>query len=1089
MHIPPLKTSGRAALCALGLLWAGSGPLSAFEVRDLVDLVNPRYGNDTSTVIGPQVPWGSVNPSPNSEGGAAAGTDGFRWDQQIKGFSQLHVSGTGGWGAYGNLLLSPQIGLAVGDNQHSSPHSQTDAKAYRFRTHLDRYNITAEFTPTHNATLYRFTYPASSEAHLLLDAGHTIPRDIIGNTNFGTRGGQVTYDPATNKITGWGTYFGSHVDATYTIYFAARASKTPTGYGTFLNAAINPGQTTQSWQQNDDKFGTFLKFSTTADEVVSFKIAVSFQSIQKAEQFLDEQIPAWDFEAIVAACAQKWNEVLSTVLIDDPTITPNQLTQFYNNLYHTFMMPRNRTGDSPLWSGNDPYYDDQYCIWDTFRTLYPLHVILKESFVRDNILCFIKRHVEDEPFVSDTFIGGDNRPLQQAGDNVDCIIADAFAKGVSGVDWDAAYSILKYHADNMRLNDFGPNWTPAIPGDPGSSSYRLNDRGWRPYEETQRFENSDTLEYAFNDFCIALVANGLGRHDDRDRYLARSGGWENNWNPSISNEGYSGFIQPRYENGTWRFFDPNVDLRDWSPQAVFYEGTSWRYSYFVPHNMDRLVQLKGGATNFVNRTVHYFENDKHDSGNEPTFLVSRAFNYAGRPDLSAKYTREVMADFSEIPIGPLPGDDDSGAMGAWFTFGVMGFMPVAGTDVYLINSPKYRKLTIQMENGHDIVIHGPDANQPDALYVQSATLNGAPLNNSWFRHADIKNGAVLDFTMGTTPSTWAHNGQLPPSGADIFSTTLPPAPAPADRIRLADAPSSIRSGSGRVAVTVHYALSAQRDLLVEVFDQNWNFRGNARVENITGNGVAQVAVDYAGLATADAILIAKLIEDEGTAADLIHEHYIAAVPVNGTSFDQVLLRQLPLTVNPSGQLTASVEYATSEPRDLLLEVFDEAWNFKGNVRLENLDGNGVRNATLNFAEITSATAQVVAKLVPLGGDAQNMIDDDFVGGVLVGASAQDKVLLIDTPAAIPNSGMATVWVEYTTTTTRDALIEVFDANWNWKGNVRVENLAGSGVFQATVNASDIGTPTAILIVKLISDGGTWQNMIDEHHVANIPATP
>jgi predicted alpha-1,2-mannosidase len=713
-----------------------------FEIRNLTGYVDPRNATETpgNCVIGPQVPWGSINPSPDTPGGD---TDGYTTNSKIRGFSQTHVSGTGGGSRYGNFLVSPQIGLAVGETAHDSNKTGELAACGYYKVTLSDYNITSEVTPTQNSAIYRLTFPSSTDANILIDLGHYITRDILARDG-GATAGTVTVDNLNNKISGWGTYRGGWGATDYNIYFCAKFSKSPAGYGTWKNGVVTAGSTTNSVSAYQDRIGGYFKFSTTANEIIYLKIAVSMKSTSNAETLLNNEIPAWDFDGVRSTCEAKWNDVLSTILIDDPTATTDQLKLFYTNFYHCLVMPRDRTGDCP-WGWAGQYWDDQYAGWDTFRSVFPLYSLVKESVLKNNILSYIERYNYNggPNYVADAYIAGYNG-MVQGGDDVDPVIVEAYAKGIAGIDWNAAYNILKYHADNIRTAD-----------------YRLNNRGWIPDDSAiDSRRGSKTVEYAFNDFNAAMVACGLGKAE-YNAYLTRSGQWENIWKPDKSDEGYSGFLQPRKADMTWVDFDPDSA----ADNNRFYEGKSWGYSYYVPQNMARLVSLMGGSATFVNRTKYYFDQGKHDWTNEPCFLVSRLFNYSLRPDLTSNYVRSGMSRWT---LTNSPGNDDSGGMGSWYVFSAMGFFPVAGTDLYLINGPMFQKITIQMENGANIVINGPRASDSANKYVQSATLNGVALNKAWFRHSEITNGATFTFTMGSTASGWGQTGNPPPSGVGIF---------------------------------------------------------------------------------------------------------------------------------------------------------------------------------------------------------------------------------------------------------------------------------------------------------------------------------
>jgi predicted alpha-1,2-mannosidase len=731
-------------LLIFSLLFAKSG--MALETRDLVEYVDPFIGvrdEGCNTTIGPQLPFGSINPGPDTKDG---GPDGYHPARPIRGFSQNHVSGTGGGGKYGHILISPQIGLAIDKEGHDSEKAEEIAMAHYYSVRLTRYDIRVELTPTEHAAIYRFTFPQSEEAHILFDLGHNIPGDIAGVWTGGyLEAGEVKIDSKNNRITGWGQYYGGWQAEAYRVFFVAESSKAANAHGIWKDRKVQAGGDAVAVAAPKERTGAYFQYTTGEEEVIYLKIAVSFRSLEQAEKHLRKEIPGWDFAAVAAAARAKWNEYLSTILIDDPTATREQLTIFYTALYHTAIMPRDRTGDCPWTDYAGPYWDDHYTIWDTFRTLFPFYALVKPSILRDNINSFITRFHRNGK-VMDAFIAGRDGGSPQGGDAVDTVIADAYLKGIPGVDWYEAYAILKDAAENKRL--------PA---------YREHDRGWIPDDLVEGWPKasvSKTLEFAYNDFTTALVAQGLGFMEDYERYLQRSRQWENLWSSRTKSNrpgsrSFSGFIRPRRSNMAWVSYDPDKWYTWDGP--FFYEGSAWTYSYYVPHDVSWLIELMGGPERFVARTEYAFDHNLIDLGNEPSFLVARLFNYALRPDLTSYYVRKAMAHWT---LDGYPGNEDSGAMSSWYIFSALGFFPVAGQDLYLINGPLFKKCTIQLENGKQLIVEAIDASGEN-IYVAALTLNGEEYDKNWLRHSAIKDGGHLVFQMSAGPTAWGRAEPVP----------------------------------------------------------------------------------------------------------------------------------------------------------------------------------------------------------------------------------------------------------------------------------------------------------------------------------------
>ena len=714
-----------------------------FSVGGLAENPTPLAGkvylpmglrNGTNCVIGPQVPHGSVNPSPQTPHG---GHGGYQPGEPVRGFGQLQVSGTG-WGRYGQLLVSPQLGLGVGESDHDSPISDEVATPSYYAVNLDRYGIRTELTPTQHAVIYRFTFPKSTEAHLVLDLAHSIPTDIA--TEVGGRfweGGLQLCQDGPNAFSGWGKYsggFGS--DEPYTVYFYAVVDKTPTRQGTWKNGVVASGNLAL---HSDGRIGCYLGFSTKKGGQIRLKIGVSFKSIELARRYALEEINGFDFEGARKACAALWEGVFGQAVIEGATDTQARI--FYTALYHSFVMPHDRTGDNPQWESHSPYWDDQYATWDTWRTKFPLMVLLRDVVVRDNILCYIDR-LDHTGSLGDSFVSGRDGP-KQGGDDLDEIIAEAYSARVPGINWEQAFKVLKHNAEHQRY--------PAY-----------LEQGWIPDDGKILMSCSNTLECSYNDSSAAMVAKGLGKQTEYRAWLSRARQWEHLWDKSAASDGFAGFVRPRRSDGSWLDCDPKQVCGSWKP--FFYEGSSWTYSYFVPGDFARLIVLCGGRERFVDRLDHSLSANLIGLDNEPSFLVTHAFNYAGRPDRTAFWTSKVMRKLYGLTIG-YPGNDDSGAMGSWYVFSAIGFLPNAGQGVFLINGPFCRKITVTLSNGRKLIIEGQGVSEKN-IYIQSMTLNGKAWDRNWLTYTDLFQGGRMEFVMGPEPSGWGTHSIPPPSLSD-----------------------------------------------------------------------------------------------------------------------------------------------------------------------------------------------------------------------------------------------------------------------------------------------------------------------------------
>ncbi len=701
------------------------------QKKQLVEYVDPFIGvldPASACVIGPQLPSGSINPSPQTQKG---NDDGYSPTEPIRGFCQLTVSGTG-WGKYGQIFFVPQIGLAIGETDHDSPKENEVAKAYEYSVKLSRYGIKTEFTPAFHSAIYRFTFPQSNQANIAFDLSHYLS-DIKPNLGGKFHDGSLTITSTSgNEIKGYGNYSGGFAEGQYRVFFCARFSKAPASVGTWLNGVINPGQTVEKSTKANDRMGAYFQYKTHANEEIYMKVAVSFKSIDQATTWLDTEIPAFDYDKVKEAAKQAWNNLLGKINVEGGTEEQNKI--FYTAMYHASIMPRNRTNDSEHFEKDVAMWDDHLAIWDTWRTVYPLQVLINPDMVAGTVNSFIAR-LKTNKMVKDAFVAGNDMRAEQGGNNIDNVIADAYVKGIKGVDWKEAYKVLKFDADNERQGSYG--WKKS------DSTNFYKRQGWIP---VGKMSNSMTLEYAYNDFCAAQVAKDLGTKADYKKYLDRSTKWVNLWDANAESDGFKGFIMSKNLDGTFVKLDAKKYPGSW--QDHFYEGCSWTYSYFAPHQFNKLIELAGGKDAYVKKLKHGIDNKLLEYDNEPAFLAVHSFHYAGRSDLASFYTRKLMKD--RFNLRGYSGNDDSGAMSSWFIFSSIGFFPNAGQDIYYLVGSSFKKATMTLGNGKTLTILAPNAS-PENIYIKSVTINGKKWNKFWFNHKDIANGGTIVFDMTHMP--------------------------------------------------------------------------------------------------------------------------------------------------------------------------------------------------------------------------------------------------------------------------------------------------------------------------------------------------
>jgi predicted alpha-1,2-mannosidase len=476
-------------------------------------------------------------------------------------------------------------------------------------------------------------------------------------------------------------------------------------------------------------------------------VGISFLGEDKACANLHAEIPTWSLEAVRAAAAARWNDALRRIQIEGATDEDKRI--FYTALYHCHLMPTDRTGENPKWRSAEPSYDDYYAIWDTFRTLHPLLTLIQPERQRDMVRSMIDifRH---DGYLPDGRSGNDNGRTQ-GGSNGDVVLADAYVKGLTGIDYETAYRAMLKDAE-VEPPD------PVKEGRGGLADYLHKGYVSMAHERSA----SRTVEYANDDWAIAQVARGLGRTADFERLKRRAEGWKNLWDPTLEASGVRGFIRPREADGRWHTPFSVFDEGSW--HGFFYESTAWEYSLYAPQDVRALIALSGGAEPFLRRLDVLFDGGHFHIDNEPAFFCPYLYLWIGRADRAADRLRETLA--SRFHAGPdgLPGNDDSGATSAWYLWGALGLYPNAGQDVYLIGSPIFPRATLLLEHGKRIVLEAKRTS-PTARYVRSLTVNGKPWDRAWLRHADLKDGATLVFEMGDQPSAWP-SGTPPPSMSD-----------------------------------------------------------------------------------------------------------------------------------------------------------------------------------------------------------------------------------------------------------------------------------------------------------------------------------
>lgn len=737
-------------------LWARVVAESKGEyVAPLSQYVDPRIGSEGlgRVFIGPSCPYGMVKPSPDCTPSPNSGW--LPMSERVDGFAQVHVSGTGGGPKYGNVLVTP-FGNGMDRVNHYDYREYETIRLGYYDTQFKQNGIRTEITTANRASFYRFTYPEDSLKSLAVDAGFFLGENPVPDAReaqqFVGSEIQVLSD---HEVAGYTRIRGGWNNGkAYTVYFYAETDRPFVQSLTWKGNRITEAQ---SQYDSAEKTGALLRFAKN-DKVVQLKVGISFLSMQKAKINAHSEIPHWSFEKVHQDLLGQWEQLLQKIEIN-PSTPLAKKRMFYTGLYHTMLMPVDRTGENPLWSDPEPYYDDFYAIWDTYRSSSPLITLIDPKREADIVRSLVNIYKRDG-YMPDARSGNSNGRTQ-GGSNAEIVIADAFVKGLKGIDYELALEAMLKDA--------------TVP--PGGNEEAEGRGGLIPYLELGYIPHgidragNRTVEYSYCDYAIALVAKGLGKEDLYQRYLKQSENWKNLWRGDYEHEGAKGFIMPRDKEGNWLDSIPFGHSTRMQPKfkytpvtfegpwytpwwsMFFYEASSWEYSLSIPHDVPGLIEKCGGAADFEKRLDIFFDKGFFNVNNEPSFLTPCLYHWLGKPWRSSDRIREIIAkNYNDGPVG-LPGNDDSGAMSSWLAFHMIGLYPNAGQDYYLIHTPLLTSTTFHLEGGKEFKVVAEGLSDKNC-YIQGVTLNGKDYPYSVLRHKDIMAGGELVLKMGKKPGSW-----------------------------------------------------------------------------------------------------------------------------------------------------------------------------------------------------------------------------------------------------------------------------------------------------------------------------------------------
>lgn len=769
-----------AGFAVAGLVSGTTGTASA-AAADPVSLVNPFVGtqNFGNTFPGASAPFGMVQVSPDT-----GGQGGYDYQQNsIYGFSQTHLSGVG-CGVMGELPVMPTTGAvdSVDKNAYKSEYSHDDEKAEPgyYRVGLKKYGVDAELTATPRTGWQRYTFPSTGQANVLFNTGQA--NQSVKDSEI-----HVVGDRTLEGRVRAGGFCAGHDE--HTVYFTATFDRPFASYGTWRGTTRTAGSRDAAGTGGN---GAWVSFDAAADHDVVLKVGLSYTGLAGARANLAaETSDSYDFDATRAALRKQWADRLGAIKISGGS-TERQ-TAFYTSLYHAQLHP-NLAGDiSGDYAGFDgkvhratgytPYQN--FSLWDTYRPQNQLLEMLEPQVARDVALSVVAIG-RDGGWLPRWALAGSETNIM-TGDPVTPFLVEAWSKGLLAYHENEAYALLKKNATSTPPADSPYN------GRSGVNYY--NDRGYIPSglalgkdcaakggDNDCEHPTSATMEYSAADAALALMAKGLGHQADARMFADRGQWYRNVWNAADKQ------FRPRTTDGTWLTPYNPVDA-----DHQFHEGGAYQYQWLVPQDPAGLAELMGGTQatekrldsffaygnllkdpagtareDWIASPYDYYAKATYNPNNEPDLLSPYLYNWVGAPAKTATVVRAAMTLFTTGPDG-MTGNDDLGTMSAWYVFSSLGLYPtMSGANFLAVSSPQFESATVRIgqyegRQGGTLTVTAPGASDANR-YVQSVSLNGRDVRQTWLDWSAVAHGGKLDYQVGAAPSSWGTQpGTEPPS--------------------------------------------------------------------------------------------------------------------------------------------------------------------------------------------------------------------------------------------------------------------------------------------------------------------------------------
>ncbi len=727
------------SVCAFSLT------LATLQAGEITKYVNPFIGTGAidgglsgNNYPGATSPFGMIQLSPDtSEAPNWGDASGYDYNRlTIFGFSHTRLSGTGA----SDLIDITLMPTSSGRTSSAFTHDEEKARPGYYQVMLKDENINAELTTTQRNGIHRYQYPAGKDAEIILDMDHSADKGSWGRRIINSQI-RILNDHAVEGyriITGWAKL--------RKIYFYMEFSSP------ILTSTLRDGGRVHENTAviNGTNLHGCFRFGQLNGKPLTCKVALSSVSMENARQNMEQEAPHWDFDRYVAAADADWEKQLGKIELKGTEV---QKEIFYTALYHTMIQPNTMSDVNGEYmaadyttrkvANNETHYTT-FSLWDTFRASHPLYTLLEPERVTDFVKSMIRQYEYYGYLPIWQLWGQDNYCM--IGNHSIPVITDAILKGIPGIDVEKAYEAV---------------YNSSVTSHPNSPFEVWEKYGFMP-ENIQTQSVSITLEQAYDDWCVAQLAAKLNKDADYQRFHKRSEYYRNLFHPKTK------FFQSKNDKGEWiEPFDPYQ--YGGNGGHPFTEGNAWQYFWYVPHNIQALMELTGGTKAFEQKLDTFFtstyksEQMNHNAsgfvgqyahGNEPSHHVAYLYNFAGQPWKTQKYVSHILNTLYNNTSSGYAGNDDCGQMSAWYVFSAMGFYPVNPADGrYIIGSPLLDECTLKLAGNKEFRIR-TIRKSPEDIYIQSVTLNGKKHKDFFITHQDIMNGGTMVFKMGKKPSGW-----------------------------------------------------------------------------------------------------------------------------------------------------------------------------------------------------------------------------------------------------------------------------------------------------------------------------------------------